>query len=146
MLKVAFWEKKNKQFSKPPYLAPICSTNPYFLIFGLLTHSLSPLIVNKVAELTWLKYGICFVHVTFSTVTWEEDKLEIFTFCIFMDLKIWRRSKPCQRRQKKNEIKSIHGNPPVHRVWRFSDPRVGPMENAKNQELELSFDYGQSVF
>ena len=36
--------------------------------------------------------------------------------------------------------------PPVHGVWRFSDPLVGPMENAKNQKSEFFFDYGQNVF
>ena len=30
----------------------------------------------------------------------REDKLETFTFYFLMDLKIWRRSNPCQRRQK----------------------------------------------
>ena len=30
----------------------------------------------------------------------EGDKLKIFTFYFFLDLKIWIRSKPCQRRQK----------------------------------------------
>ena len=36
--------------------------------------------------------------------------------------------------------------PPVHGVWRFSDPPVGPMDNAKNQKCEFFFDYGQNVF
>ena len=31
-------------------------------------------------------------------------------------------------------------------VGRFSDPPVGPMENAKSQKSEFFFDYGQNVF
>ena len=45
-----------------------------------------------------------------------------------------------------NKLKLIYGNPPVHGVWRFSDPPVGPMENAKNSKSEFFFDYGQNVF
>ena len=34
--------------------------------------------------------------------------------------------------EETKQLKLIYGNPPVHGVWRFSDPPVGPMENAKN--------------
>ena len=33
--------------------------------------------------------------------------------------------------EETKKLKLIYGNPPVHGVWRFSDPPVGPMENAK---------------
>mgnify|MGYP005717244185 CR=1 FL=1 len=48
--------------------------------------------------------------------------------------------------EKTKKLKIFHGNPSVHGVWRFSDPPVGPMENAKNQKSEFFFDYGQNVF
>ena len=41
--------------------------------------------------------------------------------------------------EKTKKLKLINGNPLVHGVWRFSDPPVGPMENAKNQKSELFF-------
>ena len=41
--------------------------------------------------------------------------------------------------EETKKLKLIYGNPPaVHGVGRFSDPPVGPTENAKN--------YGQNVF
>ena len=84
----------------------------------------------------------CFVFKYKSTLTFaglmlvlgEGDKSKIFTFYFFLDLKIWRRPKPCQRRQK------------IEIDLRFSDPPVGPMENAKNKKSEFFFDYGQNVF
>ena len=35
-------KKKKNQFRKPPNLAPICSTSPYFWPFKLFTHILKP--------------------------------------------------------------------------------------------------------
>ena len=39
--------------------------------------------------------------------------------------------------EKTKKIKLIYGNPPppVHGVWKFSDPPVGPMEKAKIKNL-----------
>ena len=50
------------------------------------------------------------------------------------------------KQNKTKQMKLIYGNPPVHGVWRFSDPPVGPMEDAKNKKSEFFFDYGQNVF
>ena len=51
-----------------------------------------------------------------------------------------------QTMSEKKKLKLIYGNPPTHGVWRFSDPPVGPMENAKNKISKFFFDYGQNVF
>ena len=37
------------------------------------------------------------------------------------------------------KLKLIHGNPPVHGFWKFSDPPVGPMENAQKVKNLDSF-------
>ena len=43
---------------------------------------------------------------------------------------------------KVNKLKSVSGDPPVHRVLSFTDPPpFRPMEKAKNQKFEFYFDY-----
>ena len=62
------------------------------------------------------------------------DKLKIFTFYSFLDFKIWRRSKPCQRRQK---IEIDLWQPPCTwglKVFR-SSCRLVPMEMPKIKNL-----------
>ena len=76
-------------------------------------------------------------------------KLKLFNYLFlliifFLDLKIWRRSKPCQRRPKNWNWSMVTPS-----AWglKVSDPPVGPMENAKNNNKpEFFFDYGQNVF
>ena len=74
----------------------------------------------------------------------EGDKLKIYTFFIFFWILKYGEGPNHVREDKK--LKFIHGNPPVHGVWKFSDPPVGPMENAKNPKSESFIDYGQNVF
>ena len=65
---------------------------------------------------------------------------------LIMDLKLWRRSKPCQKRQKINKIDPWSPLPCTWSLKVFRPP-VESMENAKNKKkYEFSFDYGQNVF